>query len=285
MNRSEDPRAAWTPFLGLVLLLMAMAVAVSAYQTRIVEPRAEGASETPYSRWVREDVAYIITEEERAAFKRLQTDEEREHFIEQFWLRRDPTPGTTENEFKEEHYRRIAYANAHYASGIPGWKTDRGRIYIIYGPPDELESHPGTLTEKWLYHHIDGVGENIVIEFSGADFRMAPSGRVFYSTESGQPVSLEIGPGRAGALSVPLEFQARQYQVVGRTHTSDGQFVESFEKLVPACSDPQAVNGCRTSLPVAPMKGLAAGVYVMTVTVADADGATRKTYTVSFTVQ
>ena len=70
----------------------------------------------------------------RKAFKRLKTDEEREQFIEQFWLRRDPTPDTDENEFKEEHYRRIAYANEHYASGIPGWKTDRGRIYIMYGP-------------------------------------------------------------------------------------------------------------------------------------------------------
>ena len=98
--------------------------------------------ETPYKKWLNEDVVYIITDEERAAFKRLQTDEEREQFIEQFWLRRDPTPDTVENEFKEEHYRRIAYANEHYASGIPGWKTDRGRIYIMYGPPDEIESHP-----------------------------------------------------------------------------------------------------------------------------------------------
>jgi GWxTD domain-containing protein len=98
--------------------------------------------ETPYKKWLNEDVAYIITDEERTAFKRLQTDEEREQFIEQFWLRRDPTPDTVENEFKEEHYRRIAYANDHYASGIPGWKTDRGRIYIMYGPPDENESHP-----------------------------------------------------------------------------------------------------------------------------------------------
>jgi GWxTD domain-containing protein len=98
--------------------------------------------ETPYRKWLNEDVAYIITDEERAAFKRLQTDEEREQFIEQFWLRRDPTPDTVENEFKEEHYRRIAYANENFASGIPGWKTDRGRIYITYGPPDEKESHP-----------------------------------------------------------------------------------------------------------------------------------------------
>src|ERR1019366_1512185 len=90
--------------------------------------------ETPYRKWLNEDVAYIITDEERQAFKRLQTDEEREQFNEQFWLRRDPTPDTVENEFKEEHYRRIAYSNENFASGIPGWKTDRGRIYITYGP-------------------------------------------------------------------------------------------------------------------------------------------------------
>jgi GWxTD domain-containing protein len=89
--------------------------------------------ETPYRKWLNEDVAYIITDEERAAFKRMQTDEEREQFIEQFWLRRDPTPDSVENEFKEEHYRRIAYANEHYASGIPGWKADRGRIYSCTG--------------------------------------------------------------------------------------------------------------------------------------------------------
>src|SRR5690348_3691932 len=87
------------------------------------EAKLKKELETPYRKWLNEDVAYIITDEERAAFKRLQTDEEREQFIEQFWLRRDPTPDSIENEFKEEHYRRIAYANEHYASGIPGWKT------------------------------------------------------------------------------------------------------------------------------------------------------------------
>ena len=138
--------------------------------------------ETPYKKWLTEDVGYIITDEERKAFKQLSTDEERQSFIEQFWLRRDPTPDTEENEFKEEHYRRIAYANEHYASGIPGWKTDRGRIYIMYGPADEVESHPsggtyerpieeggGTTStypfEQWRYRYIEGVGTNIIIEF------------------------------------------------------------------------------------------------------------------------
>ncbi len=95
-----------------------------------------------YKKWLSEDVVWIITDEERAAFKQLSNDEERDQFIEAFWQRRDPTPDTIENEFKEEHYRRIAYANEHFPAGIPGWKTDRGRMYIMYGPPDEIESHP-----------------------------------------------------------------------------------------------------------------------------------------------
>jgi GWxTD domain-containing protein len=138
--------------------------------------------ETPWKKWLDEDVTYIITDEERKAFKQMSTDDEREQFVEQFWLRRDPTPDTVENEFKEEHYRRIAYANEHYASGIPGWKTDRGRIYITFGPPDEIDSHPSggdyerptaegggeTTTypfEDWRYRYIEGIGNNIEIEF------------------------------------------------------------------------------------------------------------------------
>src|SRR5579883_1078362 len=151
-------------------------------QRRKQEEKLRKELETPYKKWLNEDVVYIITDEEKKAFSRLSTDDERQQFIEQFWLRRDPTPDTEENEYKEEHYRRIAYANEHYASGIPGWKTDRGRIYIVYGPPDEIESHPsggtyerpyeeggGTTStypfEQWRYRYIDGIGNNIVIEF------------------------------------------------------------------------------------------------------------------------
>src|SRR2546428_10857619 len=106
------------------------------------EKRFKQEVSSSYKKWLNEDVAYIITDEERAAFKQLSNDEERDNFIEAFWQRRDPTPDTVENEFKEEHYRRIAYANEHFAAGIPGWKSDRGRIYIVYGPADEIESHP-----------------------------------------------------------------------------------------------------------------------------------------------
>ena len=135
-----------------------------------------------YKKWLDEDVRWIITDEERAAFKQLSNDEERDQFIEQFWLRRDPTPDTVENEYKEEHYRRIAYANEHFAAGIPGWRTDRGRIYIMYGPADSIESHPSggyynrtpeegggsTSTypfETWNYRYLEGIGQNIDIEF------------------------------------------------------------------------------------------------------------------------
>ena len=138
--------------------------------------------ETPFRKWLNEDVFYIITDEEKTSFKRMSTDEEREQFIEQFWLRRDPTPDTQENEYKEEHYRRIAYSNERFASGIPGWKADRGRIYITFGPPDEIEDHPsggtyqrpieeggGTTStfpfQKWRYRYIDGIGNDVMIEF------------------------------------------------------------------------------------------------------------------------
>src|SRR5437667_3320854 len=133
-------------------------------------------------KWIDEDVAYIITNEERSTWKNLKTDEERESFIESFWLRRDPTPDSIDNEFKDDHYERIAYANEHYASGIPGWKTDRGRIYVMYGKPDEVESHPsggtydrpieeggGTTStfpfEIWRYRYIEGIGNEVLLEF------------------------------------------------------------------------------------------------------------------------
>jgi GWxTD domain-containing protein len=138
--------------------------------------------DSPYKTWLNEDVVYIISPDERSAFLQLQTNEEREQFIEQFWLRRSGNPDLPDNDFKEEHYRRIAYANEHFASGIPGWKTDRGRIYIIWGKPDEIESHPtggtydrpmdeggGSTTtypwETWRYRYLEGIQENVILEF------------------------------------------------------------------------------------------------------------------------
>jgi GWxTD domain-containing protein len=155
---------------------------LSARDQKRREDKLRKELETPFRKWLNEDVFYIITDEEKTSFKRLSTDEEREQFIEQFWLRRDPTPDTQENEYKEEHYRRIAYSNERFASGIPGWKADRGRIYITFGPPDEIEDHPsggtyqrpieeggGTTStfpfQKWRYRYIDGIGNDVMIEF------------------------------------------------------------------------------------------------------------------------
>ena len=182
------------------------------------EARLRKELETPWKKWLDNDVTYIITDEERKAFKRFNTDEEREQFVEQFWLRRDPTPDSMENEYKEEHYRRIAYANERYASGIPGWKTDRGRIYITFGPPDEIESHPSGGTyqrpitegggetstfpfEDWRYRYIDGIGNDVNIEFVDptmtGEYRMTmdPSEKdaLLYVPNAGLTLSEQLG--------------------------------------------------------------------------------------------
>jgi GWxTD domain-containing protein len=135
-----------------------------------------------YRKWLDQDVRWIITDDERKAFMQLSNDEERDQFIEAFWQRRNPDPDSLDNEFKEEHYRRIEYANEHFAAGKPGWMTDRGRIYIVYGPADEVDSHPSGGTyerpmeegggetstypfEDWRYRYIEGIGQEIIIEF------------------------------------------------------------------------------------------------------------------------
>jgi GWxTD domain-containing protein len=147
---------------------------------RIKNTRAE--LKGTYKKWLDEDVRWIITDEEAKAFKSLANDEERDQFIEQFWQRRNPDPDSNDNEYKDEHYARIAYANEHFAAGKPGWMTDRGHIYIAYGKPDSIDSHPSggsydrpmeegggnTSTfpfEVWHYRYLAGVGDNIDIEF------------------------------------------------------------------------------------------------------------------------
>src|SRR5205809_1738375 len=177
--------------LAILLLAFSFAVPSSLAQKKqdksgqdpMNKPRKEKAElKKAYKDWLDKDVTYIITDEERKAWKKLETDDERERFIEEFWRRRDPDPDTDENEFREEYYERIAYANEHFASGIPGWKTDRGRIWIMYGKPDETETHPAggaynresyegggsTSTypfERWFYRYLAGVGSGVEIEF------------------------------------------------------------------------------------------------------------------------
>jgi GWxTD domain-containing protein len=181
----EGPSSALTPFVSAGILMIAAAVGLTAWQEaprRFVAPVPVGQAApeepskvSPYTKWLQEEVVYIISPQERAAFLALETDDERAEFIKQFWLRRDPTPGTPENEFREEHYRRIAFANLHYptASGKTGWKTDRGRIYIRFGPPDEIDDHSSIEYRRpgedplidWTYRYLDGIGSNVKVEF------------------------------------------------------------------------------------------------------------------------
>jgi GWxTD domain-containing protein len=208
-----------TLFFALILGLGA-GVVFSAPQTRRPNQKeskkpdrknnTEGTRTQYYKKWLDEDAVYIISEEEKKVFKDLKTDEERESFIEQFWARRDPDPRTPENEFKEEHYLRIAYANDHFPSGIPGWKTDRGRIYITFGKPAEIESHPsggtynreiyeggGTTStfpfERWRYRHIDGIGDDIEIEF--VDQTMSGEYRIAMSPDEKDALMMVPGAG------------------------------------------------------------------------------------------
>ena len=203
MTKSESQRSSAILGSALFLLVLSAAGLVRAQSQQPDQPQAAQPSDkkqdtskakkpsekqvlkelaTPYKKWLSEDVSYIITDSERKAFLQLQTNEERENFIEQFWQRRNPDPDSVDNTYKEEHYRRIAYANEHFASGFAGWKSDRGRIYIMYGKPDDLESHTQGETwerpldqgggqtstyayEDWTYHYIEGIGENVELEF------------------------------------------------------------------------------------------------------------------------
>jgi len=192
----KAPSGIWAPALAAVVLMVTTAMVLAAWH---VNPNSSPASEqtdknvdNPWQKWLKEDVVYIISDQEKTAFEHLGTDEERQHFVEEFWARRNPTPGAPENEFKKEHYRRIAYANKHWAWNLPGWKTDRGRIYILHGPPDEIDSHPtgssymrpesegggSAMTcpfENWRYSHFEGIG-SLSIEFvdpsSSGEYRM-----------------------------------------------------------------------------------------------------------------
>ena len=186
-----------------------------------------------YRTWLDQDVTYIISDEERKAFKTLSNDEERDAFIEQFWLRRNPNPDSPENEFREEHYRRIAYANEHFAAGKPGWKTDRGHVYIAFGKPDSIESHPSggsyqrpmdegggeTSTfpfETWHYRYLEGVGDNIDLEF--VDTCMC--GDYHFTIDRGEKDALQHVPGMG----------LTQWEEMGQAKKAD-RFKGGFENL------------------------------------------------------
>src|SRR5438552_1195466 len=204
-----------------------------------------------YKKWMDEDVRWIITDEERAAFKQLSNDEERDQFIEAFWQRRDPTPDTVENEFKEEHYRRIAYANEHFPAGIPGWKTDRGQMYIKFGPADEIESHPSggsyqrpieegggeTSTypfEKWRYRYIDGIGNDVNIEF--VDPTMSGEYRMTMDPSEKDALLMVPGAGLTLYEQMGMASKTDRFSRTDGTHLGTGNMplpasMNQFERL------------------------------------------------------
>ncbi len=186
-----------------------------------------------YKTWLDQDVTYIISDEERKAFRTLSNDEERDSFIEQFWLRRNPNPDSPENEFREEHYRRIAYANEHFAAGKPGWKTDRGHVYIAFGKPDSIDDHPSggsyqrpmdegggeTSTfpfQVWHYRYLEGVGDNIDLEF--VDTCMC--GDFHFTIDRGEKDALQHVPGMG----------LTQWEQMGQAKKAD-RFKGGFENL------------------------------------------------------
>jgi GWxTD domain-containing protein len=197
-----------------------------------------------YKKWLDNDVAYIITDQEKKAFKALTTDEERENFIENFWRRRDPNPDTEENEYREEYYERIAYANEHFASGIPGWKTDRGRVYIAHGKPDSIESHPSggsydrpsyegggsTSTypfEIWFYRHLDGIGDGLEIEFvdptGTGEYRMA--------RDANEKDALRMVPGAGLTTAEQLGLSDKADRITGAGGTAGLPFQREQDSL------------------------------------------------------
>jgi GWxTD domain-containing protein len=204
-----------------------------------------------YKKWLDEDVVWIISDEERAAFKQLSNDEERDQFIEAFWQRRDPTPDTEENEYKEEHYQRIAYANEHFAAGIPGWKTDRGRIYIMYGKADEVESHPSGGTyqrpmeegggetstfpfEQWRYRYLEGIGQEVIIEFVDTcmcgDYHMtmdrSEKDALLYTPNAGLTMWEQMG-----MASKASRFSGGGMERLGTGPMSSSQSTKQFDRL------------------------------------------------------
>lgn len=216
----------------------------------------------PYANWPTEDVPYILTKQERDAFQPLSTNEEREQFIEDFWRRRNPDPNSPTNSFKEEYYRRIAYANEHFASGVPGWKTDRGHMYILWGPPDEIESHPtggtydrppeqggGPTTtyawEKWRYRHLEDIGENIELEFVDP----SGSGEYHLTRDPCEKDALAHVPGAGASQSELIGFstQAQRFSrtdgttcpvALGASLTSMDEF-ESLDRYVKVQRPPE----------------------------------------------
>jgi GWxTD domain-containing protein len=263
-------------------------------------PKPMDPAMAPYRKWIQEEVPNIITKAERLAFWSYETKEEKDQFIEQFWERRNPTPGSSQNAFRDVHYRRIAYVNDRFATAAtPGWRTDRGRIYIVYGPPDEIDSHPtgGAYTrpaaegggqetaypfEQWRYRHIEGLGNDVVLEFvdrsQRGEYKLGASrlktGPVFESTGPGAHAIVIMLADRRMRVTIPIEFEARQYLITESTTTADGKTLPGSQSLVTSQESVTTMG----AIPLPP------GFYTFTAVVKDTASSNEKTYVVSFTV-
>ena len=223
--------SALRPITAIALLCLLSALPIKAQQDQPApdqKPRKVRTElKTAYKNWI-EDVRVILTQSELDAWPKLKTDEEREQFIKIVWDSRDPDPDTEENEFKDEFYERIAYANEHFTSGKPGRLTDRGRIYIKWGKPDSVESHPAggpydrpsyegggsTSTypfEKWWYRHLPNVESDVELEFvdptGSGEYRLA---RNPYEKDA-----LALVPGAGNTLAEDLGLANRADRVAG----------------------------------------------------------------------
>jgi GWxTD domain-containing protein len=288
LSQPAEPRFAFAPVLSACLLTITAAATLAAW------PAPAPQNDSPYQRWIREDVVYIATAEERTTFAGLQTDEQRQHFVEQFWDRRNPVPGSAVNDAKVEHYRRIGYANERYKSATDnGWKTDRGRIYIKYGPPDEIESHPSPAGgkpafEQWKYYHIEGVGENVIIEFDDVDgsgaYRMT-------SDPSPSPLhpGIVIGPDGVAHGQIPIEFDAPLYAISGTIKAENGKMWSNFTSHVERCSAARIGGNCAAMgdmfRPTVAMVVLPPGSYTMNAFVPAPTAPAQSRYVVNFSVK
>ena len=204
-----------------------------------------------YKTWLNQDVIWIITDEEARSFRSLSNDEERDAFIEQFWLRRNPNPDSPDNAFREEHYRRIQYANDHFAAGKPGWKTDRGHIYISFGAPDSIDSHPsggsynrpideggGTTAtfpfETWHYRYLEGIGENIDLEFVDT----CQCGDYHYTMDRGEKDALKMVPNAGltqweemGMAKKSDRFAGGNFETLGKGPNSSSEASKEFDRI------------------------------------------------------
>ena len=172
---------------GWLMLCLALLVDSGLTQStpRFICSTNEPRTDREFNEWIRSDVRWLVTNAERTAFANLKSGNDRREFVQNFWRRRDPDPDTSANEFRDTYCGRLPLTKR-FESGIPGWKTDRGRILLLWGEPDKIltgkeniEGDVVTVFEKWTYKHLDDLGTDIYVTFvdptQTKEFRFAKS--------------------------------------------------------------------------------------------------------------